>query len=189
MKTAHVFQKGSEFVVVEDGYNGREWQGFKSQQEAFDAARKNGLVPDRAVYQYAEKSRVSHNSAINAKFKVGDIVYLGGVEKMEVVKPTDSHGWTKCKYLDGSRKGMIADMPTPELRAVKNSSNPVVANAVAWKAKNAIQFGVGNKVMHHDSKMRGTIVGKYNDHLWNVKWDAGFTEPAHPDDLVFISMH
>lgn len=57
----------------------------------------------------------------NAKFRKGDVVYLGGVEKMEVMAPTDAHGWTKCKYLEGSRKGMVIDMPTPELKSAKNA--------------------------------------------------------------------
>ena len=57
----------------------------------------------------------------NAKFRKGDVVYLGGVEKMEVMAPTDAYGWTKCKYLEGSRKGMVFDMPTPELKPAKKS--------------------------------------------------------------------
>ena len=63
----------------------------------------------------------TNSTAKNAKFRKGDFVYLGGVEKMEVMAPTDAHGWTKCKYLEGTRKGMVIDMPTPELKSAKNA--------------------------------------------------------------------
>lgn len=67
-------------------------------------------------------SKAANSTTKNAKFRKGDVVYLGGVEKMEVMAPTDAHGWTKCKYLEGSRKGMVIDMPTPELKSAKNAS-------------------------------------------------------------------
>ena len=172
-----------QYVMIRRMSDGREWKEFSHNLV---------LVNNTHVTNPVVQNAIAWKNALNISSKQ---------KSMQLVSARSEPVVQYTKVLPGKlyfrRLGRIYMCDDNDLnrralevqgfRILPYQVGGVVGNGTL--ATNAIQFGIGNKVMHRDSKMHGTIVGKYNAYLWNVKWDAGFTEPASPDDLVFISMH
>lgn len=123
--------KNGKEINVGDFVKGRDGRSWKVKRIIGDELQfemtSGGTFPasDYTVF----------NSCLNAKFKVGDKVKLPDGKIGTIEKVVSVGGKT-----DNIIKvpGMSMTSRRDDELTLANSSNPVVANAVAWKAKNAV---------------------------------------------------
>ena len=128
-------------------------------------------------------SLVAANSrACNARFKAGDKAYVHWLSGEDELVDVISYEPKGDYYIVRGEDGQLAHPKASLLYPVKNAS-ALNAVRVGMKDTNGRDISIGDSIQHIDSKMKGKVVGKFNEHLLLVDWDGGFQEEVHPSDI------